>query len=562
MDGSRFDGDADARAQLAGGPRHNGLSVAPNRDLEEVEETPIGDETARPGRADRAKVTGFPVEFDGNRLRRLAIGGDRLPELDVPQVGEPSRRRAAFVWNLIRRVVPHLNPGQHRLLQRHVDRAIEALREADRLLRGAAGDALNRCIKAIEAEMKAVEQSGENRVRLELATLSPRLVPYLEDPFAQALAFNLHCQRTGTSHSQGAKDWGGGAAAVAARNLVFLPPTYFELWKQGVLEKTRLVAVANRNLTPAAYLEIADLVRTRRREDVEDRLLRMPAASLQSTRRGPAEAMEAAARNGWLERHKTVELSGELVLEAGKGEPQAAVSAPDSEGTSASVGVASLAPPEDPAESASRALRAGLGGARLAPEVQQTLKLSPDPQTLVDRFLSAHRKTKDADPAELTKTLFFAHAGPMQKLVADDKLLLRHFRPVKTQKRGQLFYRLLEVIEEALIERQSEADLDARGITEQDAMSRVRKVLVELNKDPNRFLDVPDEWLGEVTRRHLYFGSRTRKEGAAYKWYRKIGAKFFLGAHKTAEEIAEKAARRAGRDAEPEGDATDADEDT
>jgi hypothetical protein len=78
-------------------------------------------------------------------------------------------------------------------------------------------------------------------------------------------------------------------------------------------------------------------------------------------------------------------------------------------------------------------------------------------------------------------------------------------------------------------------------------MAAVRKVIVELNKDPNRFLLVTDEWLGEVTRRHLYFGSRTRKEGAAYKWYRKLGPKFYLGAHKTKEEVDEKEARRAAR---------------
>ena len=51
--------------------------------------------------------------------------------------------------------------------------------------------------------------------------------------------------------------------------------------------------------------------------------------------------------------------------------------------------------------------------------------------------------------------------------------------------------------------------------------------------------------LGEVTRRHLYFGSRTRKEGAAYKWFRKLGPLFFLGAHKTQGEVDEKAERRA-----------------
>jgi hypothetical protein len=198
-------------------------------------------------------------------------------------------------------------------------------------------------------------------------------------------------------------------------------------------------------------------------------------------------------------------------------------------------------------DGAKRTLRAGLGGAKIAPEVAEALALSPDPMVLVERYLTAHRRSGDADPAEVTRTLFFAHAGPMQRIVADDKLLLRHFRPVKTQKRGQLFYRLLEVIEEALLEKQHLPDLNARGLGEQEAMAAVRKVIVDLNKDPNRFLVVPDEWLGEVTRRHLYFGSRTRKEGAAYKWYRKIGPLFYLGAHKTQEEADAKAARRAAK---------------
>jgi hypothetical protein len=169
---------------------------------------------------------------------------------------------------------------------------------------------------------------------------------------------------------------------------------------------------------------------------------------------------------------------------------------------------------------------------------------------LVERYLTAHRRSGDADPPEVSKTLFFSHAGPMQRIVADDKLLLRHFRPVKTQKRGQLFYRLLEVIEEALLEKQHIPDLQKRGLGEQEAMVAVRKVIVDLNKDPNRFLVVPDEWLGEVTRRHLYFGSRTRKEGAAYKWYRKLGPLFYLGAHKTKEESDAKLARRLAKLAE------------
>ena len=215
---------------------------------------------------------------------------------------------------------------------------------------------------------------------------------------------------------------------------------------------------------------------------------------------------------------------------------------------------------ESAAENAKRALRAGLGGARLANDVAEALALSPDPMVLVERYLTAHRRSGDADPAEITKTLFFAHAGPMQRIVADDKLLLPHFRPVKTQKRGQLFYRLLEVIEECLLEKQHVSDLDARGIGEAEAMKAVHRVLVDLNKDPNRFLVVPDEWLGEVTRRHLYFGSRTRKEGAAYKWFRKVGPTFYLGAHKTAEELAEKAERRAAKLAVRAGE-TDEDED-
>jgi hypothetical protein len=75
----------------------------------------------------------------------------------------------------------------------------------------------------------------------------------------------------------------------------------------------------------------------------------------------------------------------------------------------------------------------------------------------------------------------------------------------------------------------------------------VLRVVKDLNKDPNRYLEVPDEWLGEVTRRHLYFGSRTRKEGSAYKWFRKIGSVYFLGGHKTVEEMAEKEARKAAK---------------
>lgn len=449
--------------------------------------------------------------------------------------------------------MPRLNPAQHKLFQRHVDRAIEALQEADRLLKGAVGDVIERCVQAIRAETSAVDQEESNLVKFDLASLPIRLVPYLENPFAQGLAFNLYCQRTDQSHTQAAKAWEGGTAAVSARNLVFLPPQYEVLWQEGLLDKTRLVAIANRNLTDKAYVEIADLVRTRRREDVDERLLKLPVGFLQIGRRGPGEAMQAAERHGWTTRLKDVEIPGELVVEAGKGVPEE-LPAP-AESDEAPIDGAAPAPPrpreaapaESPAEAAKRTLRAGLGGAKIANEVAEALALSPDPMVLVERYLTAHRRSGDADPAEVSKTLFFSHAGPMQKILADDKLLLRHFRPVKTQKRGQLFYRLLEVIEEGLLEKQHIPELEKRGIGEQEAMAAVRKVIVDLNKDPNRFLIVPDEWLGEVTRRHLYFGSRTRKEGAAYKWYRKIGPLFFLGAHKTREEQDERAARRAAK---------------
>jgi hypothetical protein len=442
--------------------------------------------------------------------------------------------------------VPRLNPAQHKLFQRHVDRAVEALQEADRLLKGAVADVIERCVSAIKTETSAVDQEESNLVKFDLASLPIRLVPYLENPFAQGLAFNLYCQRTDQSHTQAAKAWEGGTAAVSARNLVFLPPQYETLWHEGLLDKTRLVAIANRNLTDKAYVEVADLVRTRRREDVDERLLKLPPGFLQVGRRGPGEAMQSAERNGWVVRLKDVEIPGELVVEAGKGVPEEP--APATDGTPA----APSAPREGPvaesaAEAAKRTLRAGLGGAKIAKEVEEALVLSPDPMVLVERYLTAHRRSEDADPAEVSKTLFFSHAGPMQRIVADDKLLLRHFRPVKTQKRGQLFYRLLEVIEEALLEKQHLPDMEKRGLGEVEAQVAVRKVIVDLNKDPNRFLIVPDEWLGEVTRRHLYFGSRTRKEGAAYKWYRKLGPQFFLGAHKTREENDAKALRRAAK---------------
>ncbi|HUR62269.1 MAG TPA: hypothetical protein VM286_07915 [Candidatus Thermoplasmatota archaeon] len=468
--------------------------------------------------------------------------------------------------------MPRLNPAQHRLWMRHVERAAETLHEADRLLKGAVTDVVARLVKVLRDEATLVDQEASTAVRFSIADLPLRLVPYLEDPFAQGLAFNLHCERTHQSHTQAAKGWEGGAAAVSARNLMFLPLVYHDLWHEGVLEKTRLVAIANRNLTEKAYLEVAALVRSRRKEDVDERLLKLPAGSMQLGRRGPVEAIEAAKRNGWLERLGRVDIPAELVGEAARGLPdEPAAGAPGALGGEdtdagadgdAGSAPAQAAPPRDlpPGEVALRTLRAGLSGARIAPEVLEALQVSPDPAVLVDRYLIAHRKSGAPDPIEVTKTLFFAHAGPMQKLTADDKLLLRHFRPVKTQKRGQLFYRLLEVIEERLTEKSRDPDLDARGLDEREAMAAVRKVIVELNKDPNRYLLVTDEWLGEVTRRHLYFGSRTRKEGAAYKWYRKIGPIFYLGAHKTKEELEEKQARRAAKLADAEEDGDDEDE--
>lgn len=453
-----------------------------------------------------------------------------------------------------RPVVPRLNPAQHKLFARHIERAMETLREADRLLKGAVHDVLERCIQAIQAEATAVNREDASLVQFQLAQLPARLVPYLENPFAQGFAFNLFCQRTDQSHTQAAKSWDGGTAAVSARNLVFLPPIYETLWEEGQLDKTRLVAIANRNLTDKAYFEVADLVKTRRREDVDERLLRLPPGFLQVGRRGPGEAMEAAVRHGWTERLKAVEIPSELVMEAGKSVPDTPDAAPVAVEGEEAVPAAEPAPSapqaaETAAEAAKRTLRAGLGGAKISKEVEEALVLSPDPMVLVERYLTAHRRSGDADPVEISKTLFFSHAGPMQRIISDDKLLLRHFRPVKTQKRGQLFYRLLEVIEEAMLQRQHDPDLGKRGLSEPDAMVAVRRVLVDLNKDPNRFLVIPDEWLGEVTRRHLYFGSRTRKEGAAYKWYRKIGPLFFLGAHKTQDDIDAKAARRAAKDA-------------
>ncbi|MES2155057.1 MAG: hypothetical protein V4510_07975 [bacterium] len=455
--------------------------------------------------------------------------------------------------------MPRLNPAQLRLFERHVERAIETLRAGDRLLRGAVSDVVERCVAALKAELERVEAGESTAVSFDIDKLPLRLVPYVEDPFAQSLAFNLHCARTGQSHAQAGRDWEGGSQAVAARNLLFLPQIYHRLWTDGVLDKTRLVNIANRNLTPKAYLEVAELVRSRRKEDVDDRLMRMPPGSVQPGRRGPEQAIEAARANAWTDKLRTVQIAAELVMEAGSAIPDAPTELiPQEPGPT--VGPAEQEPAAAPAnrpqanaaETALRTLRAGLSGAKVAPEVAEAMALSPDPNVLVERYLTAHRQSGDPYPELVTKTLFFAHAGPMQKLTADDKLLLRHFRPVKTQKRGQLFYRLLEVIEELLLEKNHLAALDERGVTEPEAMAAVRKVILDLNRDPNRHLVVPDEWLGEVTRRHLYFGSRTRKEGAAYKWYRRIGAKFYLGAHKTRDEIDERAARRAARAADDE----------
>ena len=85
---------------------------------------------------------------------------------------------------------------------RHLDRAVETLREGDRLLRGAVSDVVERCIAALRAEAARVDQEATNTVRFAIDKLPMSLVPYVEDPFAQSLSFNLHCERTNQSHTQ------------------------------------------------------------------------------------------------------------------------------------------------------------------------------------------------------------------------------------------------------------------------------------------------------------------------------------------------------------------------
>ncbi len=398
------------------------------------------------------------------------------------------------------------------------------------MMKGLVADEVDDCVAYIRKVMDDVDAEKASMLTYRLDELPYKLVPYLESPFAQALAFNRFCIQEGLSHTRGAKKWEGGNTAVACRNLVFLPPIYYNLFEDGALDKTRLANIANRNLNEKGYADIANMVKTRRKEDLDETLLHLPAEYLKVGRRGPVQALEAADENGWMDMFERVEVAEDLVEESG-------VTAYDE-------GEAEESEEEQPWQAALRNLRAGLAGAHVDGGVTEGLQLSPDPQALVEKFLTAHRQSGDPDPEEVGKTLFFAHAGPIERIEADDKFLLRHFRPVKTQKRGQLFYRLLEVVEELLNERQHLDDLDARGVEESDATHAVRGVLDELNKDPNHYLVVPDEWLGEVTRRHLYFGSRTRKEGSAYKWFRKIGTKYFLGGHKTEEEIAEKEERK------------------
>jgi hypothetical protein len=460
------------------------------------------------------------------------VTGAPLLDNRTPAVGGGATR-FVFILQTLPRLLPRLNPAQHRLLQRHVDRAVEALEEGDRLIGGVVNDLVEDALAAVRGILLKIDTDAVPMVKFAINELPMPLVPYLESPFAQGLVFNQFCADKDLSHTKGTRAWEGGNAAVAARNLIFLPGVFGELWDAGLLDKTRLAAIANRNLTDEAYMELATMVRTRRKEDVDDRLLKMPATNLKIGRRGPEQALEAAARHGWIDRFREVEIAEDLVNEA-----ELQTDDEDEE--------------DNQADIALRTLRSGLSGAKVEGEVVENLKMSPDPIALVDKFLVAHRQTGEADPDHLTKTVFYAHAGPMQKLIADDKLLLRHFRPVKTQKRGQLFYKLLEVIEAKLMESQHAPDSTQRGITEREATATVRRVVNDLNSDPNRYLIIPDEWLGEVTRRHLYFGSRTRKEGAAYKWFRKIGFDYYLGAHKTQDEVDEKDARKAAKAAATE----------
>ncbi|MGB1696996.1 MAG: hypothetical protein ACPHK8_01195 [Thermoplasmatota archaeon] len=424
--------------------------------------------------------------------------------------------------------MPRLNPAQHRLLERHYGRAVEALEEAQRLLKGLVDKEVEDSISFLNRTLDGVDREEARMVEFDLDGMPNNLISYLESPFAQGLAFNLFCLHEGLSHTRAAKKWDGGNAAVSARNLPFLPPIFHDLWEEGHIDKTRLLAISNRNLTDRGYDEIATIIRTHRKEDLDDFLLRVPSEYLKMGRRGPEQAIDAAEQHGWLDKFETVEIAADLVDEADEAEIN------HEEGN-------------EPWQQALRTLRAGLSGAEVDEAVIDGLQKSPDPMILVERFLTAHRQSGEPDPSAVSKTLFFAHAGPIQKLVADDKFLLRHFRPVKTQKRGQLFYRLLEVIEEILLEKQHLTDLEARGVQEAEACEAVRRVVDELNKDPNRWLEIPDQWLGEVTRRHLYFGSRTRKEGSAYKWFRKMGVSYFLGGHKTQEELDEKEERKAAK---------------
>ncbi len=430
----------------------------------------------------------------------------------------------------IRLLLSELNPAQHRLLERHIERAIETLEEADRLLKGAVASEVAACIREIRAVTSKVQKQEAPTVAFALGQVPEHVVPYLEDPFAQGLAFNLFCDRKGLSHTRGGKQWTGGTVAVSARNLPFLPPIFHDLWHEGLVEKTRLVAIGNRNLTPDGYEEVADWIRERRKEDLDQLLLKIPVQYLATGRRGPTQALDAAKEHGWMERFATVDVPEDLVREA---EAHHEEDGDDYEIT--------------PAEAAMQDLRAGVGGVPVDEAVMEVLEQSPQPSALVEKFLTGHRASNDAEPSSISKTLFFAHAGPMQRLVADDKLLLRHFRQVKTQKRGQLFYNLLEVLEEAILERQHLANPDERCVREEQGAESVREAIHTLNKDPNRHLVIPEEWLGEVTRRHLYFGSRTRKEGAAYKWFRKLPGGYFLGSFKTEEERAEKEARKAAK---------------